>query len=81
MFRQRRPEKIDFVIAGAQKSGTTALHALLSAHPQLAFPQKQELHFFDTDELFVRDIDYAQLLNVDVRFTREKNKKRSMREC
>lgn len=61
MFRARHPEKIDFVIAGAQKSGTTALHALLSKHAELAFPEKQELHFFDDEEMFATPVDYAKL--------------------
>lgn len=29
-----------------QKGGTTTLHTLLAAHPQLMLPQKKELHFF-----------------------------------
>jgi len=61
MFGARHPDKVDFVIAGAQKSGTTALHALLSKHPQLAFPAKQELHFFDDEELFATTVDYRLL--------------------
>jgi hypothetical protein len=35
-------------IAGAQKSGTTALAALLSLHPNVTPPGTKELHFFDT---------------------------------
>jgi hypothetical protein len=39
--------KVNFVIAGAQKGGTTALHALLRQHPQLFLPLRKEIHFFD----------------------------------
>jgi hypothetical protein len=35
------------IIAGTQKSGTTALAALLSLHPYLSFAPKKEVHFFD----------------------------------
>jgi len=36
------------VIGGAQKCGTTQLHNLLIAHPQLFLPRRpQELHYFD----------------------------------
>jgi hypothetical protein len=35
----------DFVIIGAQRGGTTSLHAYLSAHPQVHTPKKKELHF------------------------------------
>src|SRR5438105_15608557 len=51
-FGKRRVEKLSFVIAGAQKSGTTALNYYLKRHPQIALPVKKELHFFDRDELF-----------------------------
>ena len=38
----------DFLIVGAQKCGTTSLHAYLEEHPQLtAPPDRKELHFFD----------------------------------
>lgn len=37
----------DFVIAGAQKSGTTSLYAYLSEHPQVCPPIKKEMSFFD----------------------------------
>lgn len=37
----------DFIIIGAQKSGTTSLHHYLSQHPDLVVPNKKEIHFFD----------------------------------
>ena len=40
----------DFLIVGAQKSGTSSLHAYLEEHPQLvAPPHRKELHFFGQD--------------------------------
>src|SRR5438045_2323453 len=51
-FGKRRVEKLDFLVAGAQKSGTTALNYYLKRHPRIALPVKKELHFFDNDELF-----------------------------
>ena len=36
----------DFLGLGVQKGGTTTLHTLLAAHPQLMLPKKKELHFF-----------------------------------
>lgn len=35
----------DFVIIGAQRAGTTSLHAYLSAHPQVKTPITKELHY------------------------------------
>lgn len=42
--RRRLP---DFLIIGAQKSGTSSLFALLSQHPQLSLSRRKEVHYFD----------------------------------
>ncbi|MGH8867005.1 MAG: sulfotransferase family protein [Actinomycetes bacterium] len=36
-----------FVVAGAQKCGTTTLHRMLRQHPQVFMSRTKELHFFD----------------------------------
>jgi hypothetical protein len=59
--KRRKIERLDFVLAGAQKSGTTALHYFLSRHPNIAMGDQQEIHFFDNDALFVSEPDYEQL--------------------
>jgi hypothetical protein len=46
----------DFVIIGTQRGGTTALHAYLSAHPQVITPATKELHFL-TDR-YERGLDW-----------------------
>jgi hypothetical protein len=46
----------DFVIIGAQRAGTTSLHAYLSAHPQVETPTTKELHFV-TDR-YERGLDW-----------------------
>jgi len=63
MFRtkRRKIDRLDFILAGAQKSGTTALHYFLSRHPDIAMGDQQEIHFFDDDALFVSEPDYEQL--------------------
>jgi hypothetical protein len=63
MFRSRRRkiERLDFILAGAQKSGTTALHYFLSKHSNISMGDQQEMHFFDNDALFVAGVDYEQL--------------------
>ena len=60
-IKGRKIERLDFIVAGAQKSGTTALHYFLRKHPQIALPERQELHFFDDDEIFSRPVDYDLL--------------------
>lgn len=42
---------VDFFIAGVQKGGTTALDAMLRAHPALQMAARKEVHFFDKDGL------------------------------
>ncbi|MDF3607708.1 sulfotransferase [Paracoccus sp. DMF-8] len=41
--------RVSFLIVGTQKGGTTALHAMLQAVPDLYLPPDKELHFFDKD--------------------------------
>ena len=61
-IKGRQIERLDFIVAGAQKSGTTALHYFLRKHPQIVLPDGQELHFFDDDEIFSRQpVDYELL--------------------
>ena len=59
--KPQKLERLDFIVAGAQKSGTTALHYFLSKHPDVVLPDKQEMHFFDDDEIFSRPADYELL--------------------
>src|SRR6266702_5554974 len=62
-WKRRKVERLDFIVAGAQKSGTTALHYFLKKHPQIALPDQQEMHFFDDEEIFSRQpvVDYELL--------------------
>jgi hypothetical protein len=36
-----------FIVAGAQKGGTTTLHNMLGQHPQIHVSRPKELHYFD----------------------------------
>ena len=44
--------KVNFLVCGTQKGGTTALDAYLRSHPQLCMAKKKEVHFFDNEEIF-----------------------------
>src|SRR5262245_52789970 len=59
--KPRKIERLDFVLVGAQKSGTTALHYFLSKHPNITMGDQQEIHFFDNDALFASGVDYEEL--------------------
>lgn len=41
--------RVSFLIAGAQKCGTTALDSYLRNHPQLEMPRVKEAHYFDCE--------------------------------
>ena len=43
-------EKIDFLIVGAQKAGTTSLYEYLSRHSNIYMPNLKELNYFSNDE-------------------------------
>jgi sulfotransferase family protein len=50
--------RIDFVIGGTQKGGTSALDSFLRQHPEICMPEtRKELHFFDREE---EDRDYKK---------------------
>ena len=51
--------QIDFIIAGAQKAGTTALFDYLGDHPQIGLSDVKEVHFFDDEGQDWRAPDYG----------------------
>src|SRR6266705_621453 len=59
--KRRKIKRLDFIVAGAQKSGTTALHYFLAKHPNITMGDQQEIHFFDDEAMFVAQVDYEQL--------------------
>jgi len=52
--------EVDFLVIGAQKSGTTALYNYLKSHPQICVSKQKELHFFDNEKYFKsnKELDY-----------------------
>jgi hypothetical protein len=61
MFGKRPVDRVDFVVAGVQKAGTTAIHYFLSKHPHIALLRDQALHFFDNEANFKAEPDYKIL--------------------
>jgi hypothetical protein len=49
-LERRKVERVDFIVAGVQKAGTTAIHDFLAQNPQIALLRDQALHFFDKEE-------------------------------
>ena len=53
--------RVDFVIGGVQKGGTTALDRILRRHPDIAMARDKEPHMFDDDEAFGSGVpDFAR---------------------
>jgi Sulfotransferase domain len=49
---------LDFLVIGAQRSGTTSLWQALASHPELQLPSSKEAPFFSHDEQFERGLDW-----------------------
>jgi hypothetical protein len=48
--------RVDFVIGGVQKGGTTFLASILAAHPGIVMPEMKEPHWFDNDERYAHGV-------------------------
>jgi len=76
-FKQKKIERLDFIIAGAQKAGTSALHYFLEQHPNVTMAHSEEAHlvehphrhFFDDEERFSKEVDY-DVLHQGIKFKR-----------
>jgi hypothetical protein len=53
------PPRVNFLIVGVQKGGTTALYDYLGDYPDVALSREKELHFFDDESLDWNAPDYA----------------------
>ena len=52
-------ERVDFMVIGVQKAGTTALFDHLADDPQIALSRVKEVHFFDDESVDWAAPDYA----------------------
>jgi hypothetical protein len=59
------PPRVNFLIAGVQKGGTTALFDYLGDYPDIALSREKELHFFDDE---ARDWDAPNYAGYHARF-------------
>lgn len=50
--------KVDYIIAGGQKCGTTALHYFLSKHPKVIVSNPKEIDFFKYDFNYKKGFQY-----------------------
>ena len=57
--------KVNFLIAGTQKGGTSALYEYLRIHPDIYMPDEKEIHYFDQDIYFPDEfVDATQYENI-----------------
>jgi len=52
--------KVNFVVAGTQKGGTTALDKYLRVNKAISMATKKEVHFFDNEANFDNTVDYSK---------------------
>lgn len=50
LFSQKK--RIDFIVIGVQKAGTSALDYYLRQHPEIKMAKIKEVHYFDNDSFF-----------------------------
>lgn len=53
-------KRVDFLVCGTQKAGTTALYHYLKQHPSLCMADKKEVHYFDQETFFQGVPDYEE---------------------
>lgn len=59
--------KVNTLIIGAGRSGTTSLYAYLKQHPEVYFSITKEVHYFSIPELYARGENYFHSLFPDVK--------------
>lgn len=64
VFSNQSERKVDFIICGTQKGGTTALDAYLRENPLICMAEEKEVHFFDNEENFKQKVDYSKYLSL-----------------
>lgn len=61
----------NFICVGAQKAGTSTLFDVLKQSPDIYFPEKKEIHFFEKPEQYEKGIEYYKSL-FDKNYNKEK---------
>ena len=56
--KQVRSRLPDFLVIGAQKSGTTSLFVLLKKHPHIYLPAQKEVQFFSSEMLYAKGLEW-----------------------
>lgn len=51
-YKKKKGKPFDFLVIGAQKSGTTALYSYLKNHNEIGLAYEKEMHFFDDEKFF-----------------------------
>lgn len=60
-------QRIDFLVIGAHKSGSTSLYNYLKQHPDVFLPDVEENRFFTKDEFYSEDTTFLDIYYRDLR--------------
>ena len=56
--------KVNFLVIGAQKAGTTALDHYLRQHPDIGMADVKEVHYFDDEDVFAHEPTDLSLIHI-----------------
>lgn len=73
--------RVQFLVAGTQKGGTSALNRYLKMHPQVCTAEVKEVHFFDNERLFRAGIPRRLLYRYYHSYFDRKKHHRTIGEC
>ncbi|MGH7824190.1 MAG: sulfotransferase domain-containing protein [Candidatus Binatia bacterium] len=59
-FFGQRKRKVDFLICGTQRGGTSALYRYVREHPEICWARRKEVHYFDSERHFRRKPQYSK---------------------
>src|SRR3990167_9685258 len=54
-------KKIDFIIVGAQKTGTTTFYDWIKQHPSIYLPETKEMPYFARNDCFNKKEQYLKI--------------------
>lgn len=73
LFPKTKTVKLDFILVGTQKGGTSALDYYLGQHNDIVMSSRKEIHFFDRDAYFQNGSpDYSLISRYYPKFTEGK---------
>lgn len=65
-------QKVNFLIVGTQKAGTSALDRYLRRHPEVGMARRKEVHYFDNENVFSNSVINYKIYESEFDFSTNK---------